>query len=401
MFAATPIAERSYLIGFIAALLLSLGLTYLVVRVLSTTNRLGVFVRRRRFSGKRSAVTFGGLPVVLAFLIVLWSLYFLEYLPANNLALLSVTTLGAVLMLGLGLADDLLNIRPRTKLAWQVGIVILLYTLGFRVDKIGGWLDLGQWGFVLTCLWVVGITNSLNLIDGQDGLAGGVILLSALTLFFFYQERVIFQAPLLAVVLGGGVLGFLVFNLPPAKITLGDTGSLPLGLLLSLITILPFCQGYSDEIFYLLPITTLIIPMADTAMAILRRTLRGQNPFAKDTEHFHHKLRKIGLSPAQSIWVLFAVALYFDLLTLIPAYDINLIPKLIPVFFLVVFGQTTLLILGLRRLEVNAQREWIRRAWSPQLNVIRQGPEPRKGAAPLPVRGLPDRALPQGVRLKK
>ena len=152
-------------------------------------------------------------------------------------------------------------------------------------------------------------------------------------------------------VLAGSTLGFFFFNLPPAKIILGDTGSLPLGLLASLITLLPLNQGYTDEIYYLIPVITLLIPIMDTTFAFSRRVLKGINPFTKDASHFHHRLEKLGFSPDKTIAILFVIGFYFDLTAMVPVYRINLIPNFIPIYSIFIIVNVAVLIFILQRIE--------------------------------------------------
>jgi UDP-GlcNAc:undecaprenyl-phosphate GlcNAc-1-phosphate transferase len=149
----------------------------------------------------------------------------------------------------------------------------------------------------------------------------------------------------------------LFFNFPPAKIILGDTGSLPLGLLISLITLIPLNQGNTDEIYYLIPVITLLIPIMDTSFAFFRRVVKGVSPLSKDKEHFHHRLQKLGLTPINTICLLFGIGLYFDLSAMVPVFNINLIPNFIPVYFIFIIANVTGLILWLRRLEKKYQHD--------------------------------------------
>ena len=151
--------------------------------------------------------------------------------------------------------------------------------------------------------------------------------------------------------MAGSVLGFFIFNFPPAKIILGDTGSLPLGLILSLVTLLPLNQGYTDEIYYLIPVITLLTPILDTTFAFFRRIFKGTSPFLKDSEHFHHRLGKLGLTPVKSISILFLIGFYFDLTALIPIYNINLIPNFIPIYFVFIVINVAIFVEALRRKE--------------------------------------------------
>jgi UDP-GlcNAc:undecaprenyl-phosphate/decaprenyl-phosphate GlcNAc-1-phosphate transferase len=350
-FGTFPISGEIYLTGYFLALVLSFGLTLYLIRTIGKFNFLTFLLNRLPISAEKSVSPFGGISVILSFLITLWLLIFLGFLDARNLNLFIVLTLGVGMMLLLGIYDDITNCPPRLKLFVQIVIACILYFSGFQIERIGNLIDLGPFSILLTILWIIGITNAINLIDGMDGLASGIIIFSCLTLVFVYLERNIVEASFLAVVLAGSTLGFFFFNLPPAKIILGDTGSLPLGLMVSLITLLPLNQGHTDEIYYLIPVITLMIPIMDTTFAFFRRILKGISPFTKDANHFHHRLEKLGLSPVKSISILFAIGFYFDLTAIVPVYRIHLIPNFIPVYFIFTIASVAILIFILHRAE--------------------------------------------------
>ena len=350
-FSTFPISGEVYLAGYFVALALSFGLTFYLIKAIRGFNFLTFLLNRLPISAGNSISPFGGLSVILSFLITLWLLLFSGLVDARNLNLICVLTLGLGMMLILGIYDDITNCPPRVKLLVQIAIACTLYFAGFQIDRIGNLVDLGPFSILLTVLWIVGITNAINLIDGMDGLAPGIIFFSCLTLGFVFLERNIVEASFLAVILAGSILGFFFFNLPPAKIILGDTGSLPLGLLVSLITLLPLNQGHTDEIYYLIPVITLLIPIMDTTFAFFRRILKGISPFTKDANHFHHRLEKLGLSPSKAISILFAIGFYFDLTALIPVYRIHLIPNFIPIYFVFTIASVAILIYILHRIE--------------------------------------------------
>ena len=350
-FSTFPISGEIYLAGYFVALALSFGLTLILIKTIRGFNFLTFLLNRLPISAGKSVSPFGGISVVLSFLITLWLLLFLGMVDARNINLFTVLTLGVGLMFLLGLYDDITNCPPRVKLFVQIVIACILYFSGFQIERIGNLIDLGPFSILLTILWIVGITNAINLIDGMDGLAPGIIFFSCLTLVFVYLERNIIEASFLAVVLAGSTLGFFFFNLPPAKIILGDTGSLPLGLLASLITLLPLNQGYTDEIYYLIPVITLLIPIMDTTFAFFRRALKGISPFTKDASHFHHRLRKLGFSPSRTISILFVIGFYFDLTAMVPVYRINLIPNFIPIYSIFIIVNVAILIFLLQRIE--------------------------------------------------
>jgi len=350
-FSTFPISGEIYLVGYFVALALSFGLTLILIKTIRGFNFLTFLLNRLPISAGKSVSPFGGISVILSFLITLWLLLFLGMVDARNINLFTVLTLGVGLMFLLGIYDDITHCPARIKLFVQIVIACILYFSGFQIDRIGNLIDLGPFSILLTILWIVGITNAINLIDGMDGLAPGIIFFSCLTLVFVYLERNIIEASFLAVVLAGSTLGFFFFNLPPAKIILGDTGSLPLGLLVSLITLLPLNQGHTDEIYYLIPVITLLIPIMDTTFAFFRRVLKGINPFTKDAKHFHHRLEKLGLSPGKAISILFIIGFYFDLTAMVPVYRIHLIPNFIPIYSIFIIVNVAILIFILQRIE--------------------------------------------------
>ena len=350
-FSTFPISGEIYLAGYFVALALSFGLTLILIKTIRGFNFLTFLLNRLPISAGKSVSPFGGISVILSFLITLWLLLLLGMVDARNINLFTVLTLGVGLMFLLGIYDDITHCPARLKLFVQIAIACVLYFSGFQIDRIGNLVDLGPFSILLTILWIVGITNAINLIDGMDGLAPGIIFFSCLTLVFVYLERNIIEAAFLVVVLAGSTLGFFFFNLPPAKIILGDTGSLPLGLLVSLITLLPLNQGHTDEIYYLIPVITLLIPIMDTTFAFFRRALKGINPFTKDANHFHHRLRKLGLSPGKAISILFVIGFYFDLTAMVPVYRIHLIPNFIPIYSIFIIVNVAILIFILQRIE--------------------------------------------------
>jgi len=356
-FGTLPISGEFYLIAYFVALALSFGLTLTLIKIIRGNNFFTSLLNGLTISAGKSVSPFGGVPVILSFLATLWLLLFLGMMDSSNVNLLNILTVGVGLMCLLGVYDDITNCPPKVKLFIQVGIACILYFAGFQIERIGSLIDLGPFSILLTILWIVGITNAINLIDGMDGLAPGIIFFSCLTLTFVYLEREIFGAAFLTVVLAGSTLGFLFFNLPPAKIILGDTGSLPLGLLVSLITLLPLNHGYTDEIYYLIPVITLLIPIMDTSFAFFRRAIKGVSPFTKDAGHFHHRLKMLGFSSGKTISILFVIGFYFDLTAMVPVFQINLIPNFIPVYFIFIAVNISILIFILKRFENKKSHE--------------------------------------------
>ncbi len=340
-----------YFLGYGVSLVAAFVLTLTLILIFSRVKILAHPLNKLMIAMGKPVLPFGGIPVILSFLFVLWFFYFAGWINQENLHLFQKITLGVSMMTALGIYDDIYHCSPRIKFLWQIIIAIILFLAGFQIDRIGDVIELGSFSILLTVFWIVGITNSINLVDGIDGLACGLILLSCVTLSFIYLERNMVEASFLAIILTGSVFGFLIFNFPPAKIILGDTGSLPLGLLISLITLLPLSQKHTDEIYYLIPVITLLIPILDTTFAFFRRLLKGTSPFSKDAQHLHHRLEKLGFSQLKTIIILFTICFYFNLTALLPAHTINLIQNFIPIYFLFVISNIAVFLYLLKRLE--------------------------------------------------
>ena len=352
------ISGSMYFFGYGVSLVAAFVLTLTLILIFTKVSILIHPLNKLMIAMGKPVLPFGGIPVILSFLLVLWFFYFTGWINQENLHLFQKITLGVGMMTALGIYDDIYHCSPRIKFLWQIIIAIILFLAGFQIDRIGDVIDLGSFSILLTVFWIVGITNSINLVDGIDGLACGLILLSCVTLSFVYLERNMVEASFLAIILTGSIFGFLIFNFPPAKIILGDTGSLPLGLLISLITLLPLSQKHTDEIYYLIPIITLLIPILDTTFAFFRRLLKGISPFSKDAQHFHHRLIKLGFSQLKTITILFIVCFYLNLTSLLPAYNIDLIHNFIPLYFLFVIINIGVLLLLLKRLEKKKQEKY-------------------------------------------
>jgi UDP-GlcNAc:undecaprenyl-phosphate GlcNAc-1-phosphate transferase len=219
---------------------------------------------------------------------------------------------GAVAMLALGVYDDFLGANAKQKLLVQVAATAALCALGFTFDRValpwGGDLRVGVFGVPLTFLWVVGITNAINLIDGLDGLAAGVCLfaVAAMCVVSVVTGQVV--AALIAVALAGALVGFLFHNFHPATIFMGDTGSLFIGFVVAATALITNTKS-STTVALLIPVTALGLPIMDTTLATFRRVLRGQSPFSADQEHIHHRLMQIGLTPRSAVLALWGVCL--------------------------------------------------------------------------------------------
>lgn len=208
--------------------------------------------------------------------------------------------------------DDILDLSWRSKLAIEIGVGVLTVVLGITITTLAvpgvhstSVIDLLWLSAPVTVVWLVGMQVSVNLLDGADGVAAGVIAIVATVCLLAAISRIGEASELQTgvVILSGAVmgccLGFLVFNLPPARVFMGDSGSHFLGVALAVITILGVAKVVVG-LSILVPLIALGLPIGDTAFAIVRRTLAGRNPAAPDAGHLHHRLRAVGMTPLET-----------------------------------------------------------------------------------------------------
>ncbi len=211
--------------------------------------------------------------------------------------------LSATLLCGLGLWDDKYGMRARSKFLWQIVAVLPFVCWGrstTSADLFGWHLNFAWLAVPVVLFWLVSCTNFVNLVDGLDGLAGSVGLIVSLAVAVLAWWNQVPEASLVALILSGALVGFLIYNWPPARIFLGDSGSLPLGFLVGALA-LEAAAKKAAGLTLAVPLVLLSIPMFDTSMAILRRKLNGRKIGQGDRAHIHHCLRDRGLSPTQTL----------------------------------------------------------------------------------------------------
>lgn len=227
--------------------------------------------------------------------------------------------IGAIMMILLGVYDDRRGADARLKLAVQALAAIVVIASGSRIaiitNPFGGHWNLGILSVPVSILWIVGITNAINLIDGLDGLAAGIGAIVALTLFAVAVPDPVTFVPVAALALAGACLGFLKFNFPPARIFMGDTGSLFMGFVIAVIGMQGFLKG-ATALALLVPLLAVGLPVIDTALAIIRRSIQHTHLFRADREHLHHRLLRIGLSHRQAVVVMYWVSAFLALTAL-------------------------------------------------------------------------------------
>lgn len=250
----------------------------------------------------------GGIAIWLSTMATFVFLVLLSHYPYGSL--LSGILLGGSLMFLLGLVDDIYNLPAKFKLVAQILIATLVYLLGVKINitisHLGYVLDLS---YPVTLLWIVGISNAVNFIDGVDGLAGSVVTVNSVTLALIASTMATGNSisGLIAFILAGSMLAFLTYNFNPARIFMGDSGALFAGFLLASLSVTGVMKGAALAV--LLPFIVLAVPIIDITFASLRRILKGKSPFVADAEHIHHKLLKAGFSQKKTVAIMTSVAI--------------------------------------------------------------------------------------------
>ncbi len=257
----------------------------------------------------------GGLAIFLGFLI---SILIFADINAQIRGML----IGAVIIVALGIIDDIVSIGAWPKLAVQIVASVVPVLHGTTIQVLsnpfssGEYFSLGAFAIPATILWIVVITNSVNLIDGLDGLAVGVSAISSITLVVVALLVAEANVALIMIALAGACLGFMPFNLYPAKIFMGDTGATFLGFILGCMSVQGLFKFYA-VISFVIPFLIIGLPIFDTAFSFFRRLLTGKNPMKADRGHVHHKLIDMGLNQKQSVFILYLVTCILGLLAVL------------------------------------------------------------------------------------
>lgn len=299
------------LIGRVAA---ALGLSFLVALILTPVVRsLAVKMgaidipKDNRRMHNHPIPQMGGLAIFFGFIFSV-----LIFVPLSDQ--IRGMLLGAVIIVILGIFDDIKALQARFKLVVQIIAALIAAFSGNLIEYIANpnifssnpYWQFGWLAYPITILWIVGMTNAVNLIDGLDGLACGVSSISSLTLLIIALLVGEPDVALLVAAVAGGCLGFLPYNMNPAKIFMGDTGSTFLGYVLAVISIQGLFKWYT-LISFVVPFLLFGLPIFDTCFAMIRRIAHGQSPMQADRSHVHHRLIDMGFSQKQAVAVLYVI----------------------------------------------------------------------------------------------
>lgn len=301
----------NFLVPIITTFIISLFITP-VVKILAV--KIGAIDKpNERKVHKKLMPRMGGLAIFISFIIGV------ALFPPDLIDVWPIF-LGATIIIVLGILDDIFNLSARVKFLGQIVAALLPVLAGIQIEFIttpdGTIIEFGYLAIPLTVFWIVAITNAINLIDGLDGLAAGVssIALISISTLAFSLGNV--TATFIGILLLGSTLGFLVYNFYPAKIFMGDTGSLFLGYMISITAILGFTKS-ATVLSLIIPIIILAIPIMDTTFAIIRRIINGKPLTAPDKYHLHHCLIRLGFTHRQSVVLIYLLSGLFSLAAVI------------------------------------------------------------------------------------
>lgn len=246
----------------------------------------------------------GGLAIFIGFIVT--SLVFCD-LSVPMVGMIG----GGILLIVTGILDDIYSLNAFLKLGLQIISATVAACSGnvmTRITFLGKNLEFGSFSIPLTVFWIVFLINATNLIDGLDGLSCGVSAISACSMLLasFFVDEATLTVILMTGILAGSCIGFLPFNFNPAKIFMGDTGSMFLGFTLAIISIQGFFKFHA-VVSFCIPFIVFAVPLFDTAFAFIRRMAKGKSPFSADRGHIHHRLIDMGFNQKQSVMILYAI----------------------------------------------------------------------------------------------
>lgn len=307
-----PILLKKLITAFLISFLTTFLLIYPIIKLAIRFNIMDIPNKRK--VNKMPIPRMGGLGIVLGTTLGLF------YLRPFQEHLLEIA-IGAFIIVITGLLDDKFSLSPFLKLVGQLIPAVILIFAGIDIERISlpffGIVELSvPLRFIITAIWIIGITNAINLIDGLDGLASGVstIALASIMVMAFLDGRLFVIS--LCITLIGSNLGFLIHNFHPAKIYMGDTGSLFLGYSIAVISILGLFKKVT-LLGFIIPVIVLALPIFDTLFAIIRRAKNGEKIMSPDKKHIHHQLLSIGLSHRQTVLMMYGISLIFGILGIV------------------------------------------------------------------------------------
>lgn len=299
----------NYIWAFLIALFVALIATPAVIVLAAKTGAMDAPDARKVHKGPMPRI--GGLAIYCGFMAaILAMLNFAELTQEIANGVIGLL-LGGTLIVIIGLIDDYKNLPAKVKLLGQILAACVVVYFDVRIDVItdpfGDYLYLEYLAAPATVFWIVGLTNTVNLIDGLDGLAAGVSTIASITIMLVALQEDVMIVALFTAALAGAALGFLRYNFNPAKIFMGDTGSMFLGFILAGISVIGAVKC-TATIALIVPVLALGLPIMDTTFAIIRRYRGGVPIFKPDKGHLHHRLLDLGFSQRQAVLLMYVIS---------------------------------------------------------------------------------------------
>ena len=299
-----------YMMAFVIAAGVALLITPGVIFLAAKTGAMDAPDARKVH--KKPIPRIGGLGIYAAFMVAMLSIMFVVPMSAEVTNELIGLMVGGSLIVLVGIIDDYKNLPAKVKLVGQilaaaVLVVVFDVRIDFITDPFGDYIYTEWFAIPVTIFWIVGLTNTVNLIDGLDGLAAGVSTIAAITIFLVALQQDIVLVAVLTAALAGAAFGFLYYNFNPARIFMGDSGSMFLGYMLAGISVIGAVKS-AATIALIVPILALGLPILDTTFAIVRRYRGGVPIFKPDKGHLHHRLLDLGFSQRQAVLLMYVIS---------------------------------------------------------------------------------------------
>lgn len=299
-----------YMLAFVIAAGVALLITPGVILLAAKTGAMDAPDARKVH--KKPIPRIGGIGIYAAFMVAMLSvLSFVDVTAEVKTEIIGLVVGGSLIVL-VGVIDDYKNLPAKVKLVGQIiAAAVLVIAFDVRIDFItdpfGDYIYTEWLAVPLTIFWIVGLTNTVNLIDGLDGLAAGVATIAAVTIMMVALQQSIMLVAVLTAALAGAAFGFLYYNFNPARIFMGDSGSMFLGFMLAGISVIGAVKS-AATIALIVPILALGLPILDTTFAIVRRYRGGVPIFKPDKGHLHHRLLDLGFTQRQAVLLMYVIS---------------------------------------------------------------------------------------------
>lgn len=307
-----------YILSFLIAVAVALAITPLVMLLAKKTGAIDAPDPRKVH--KKPIPRIGGIGIYTAFMVSFLTLVDFNQLPMETADGIIGLLAGGTIVVLVGIIDDYTNLPAKVKLLGQIAAACAVVAFDVRIDFItdpfGDYLYLEYFAIPVTIFWLVGLTNTVNLIDGLDGLAAGVATLASVTIMLVALQDELALVAVFTSALAGAATGFLFFNFNPARIFMGDTGSMFLGFMLAGISIIGAVKS-AATIALIVPVLALGVPILDTSFAIIRRYRGGVPIFKPDKGHLHHRLLDLGFSQRQAVLLMYVISAILGLSALV------------------------------------------------------------------------------------